>query len=159
MSQAEARSWWADVEHLRERIESRRELERGGDESRLHRGDRVTGRARRGAEASAGTASSGAESFQPRRTVRIRGQAIPTVTAPRLRVAEEEAQDDFLLPAWEASDEESAAPAADPAVRARRRPRRRPAERVAHHPDRVAMWAFVLGIALVLAALLSAHGI
>ena len=37
----------------------------------------------------------------------------------------------------------------------RRRPARRPAERLAGRPDRVAMWAFLLGILLILIAALS----
>jgi hypothetical protein len=42
-------------------------------------------------------------------------------------------------------------------VRRRRRPRRTPSEWVGPHPDRIASWAVVMGFALVLAALLSAH--
>jgi hypothetical protein len=40
----------------------------------------------------------------------------------------------------------------------RHRPARRPSERVGHRPDRVAMWAFGLGLLLVLVAILSAAG-
>ncbi|HEX3692271.1 MAG TPA: hypothetical protein VHU13_02905 [Solirubrobacteraceae bacterium] len=40
---------------------------------------------------------------------------------------------------------------------ARRRPRPLPIERIGPHPDRIAAWAVVMGVALVLAALLSAH--
>ena len=40
----------------------------------------------------------------------------------------------------------------------RRRPSRRPAERLAGRPDRVAMWAFLLGILLILIAALSNPG-
>ena len=39
----------------------------------------------------------------------------------------------------------------------RRRPRPRLAQRVGPNPDRIAAWAVVLGVTLVLAALLSAH--
>lgn len=39
----------------------------------------------------------------------------------------------------------------------RRRPQRRAYERAGFRPDRVAMWAVVLGFVLVLAAILSAH--
>ena len=48
--------------------------------------------------------------------------------------------------------------AAAPAAAARRRPARRPSERVAHRPDRVALWAFGLGLLLILVAVLSALG-
>lgn len=41
---------------------------------------------------------------------------------------------------------------------AHRRRRRRTLQRVGPRPDRVAAWAVVLGVALVLAAVLSAHG-
>ena len=37
-----------------------------------------------------------------------------------------------------------------------RRPRRTAQERVAHRPDRIAMWAFALGLLLILIALLTA---
>jgi hypothetical protein len=43
-------------------------------------------------------------------------------------------------------------------VRQRRRPRRTPLEWVGPNPDRIASWAVVMGVALVLAALLGAHG-
>jgi hypothetical protein len=39
----------------------------------------------------------------------------------------------------------------------RRRPPRRPAERIAARPDRVALWAFLFGLLLVIVALASAH--
>jgi len=39
----------------------------------------------------------------------------------------------------------------------RRRPRPTVAQRIGPHPDRIAAWAVVLGFALVLAAILSAH--
>jgi hypothetical protein len=38
-----------------------------------------------------------------------------------------------------------------------RRPRPTFAQRVGPHPDRIAAWAVVMGVAMVLAALLSAH--
>jgi hypothetical protein len=40
----------------------------------------------------------------------------------------------------------------------RRRPPRRAYERAGFRPDRVAMWAVLLGMLLVLVALASAHG-
>ena len=39
----------------------------------------------------------------------------------------------------------------------RRRPARRPAERIAHRPDRIAMWAVLLGFFLILVAATSSH--
>ena len=46
----------------------------------------------------------------------------------------------------------------EPATTGRRRPSRSPAERFAANPDRIALWAFLLGIFLILVAALSAHG-
>jgi hypothetical protein len=39
----------------------------------------------------------------------------------------------------------------------RRRPAARPIDRIGHRPDRLALWAAVLGFALVLVAAMSAH--
>jgi hypothetical protein len=39
----------------------------------------------------------------------------------------------------------------------RRRPARRPAERIGHRPDRIAMWAVLLGFFLILVAATSSH--
>jgi hypothetical protein len=39
----------------------------------------------------------------------------------------------------------------------RRRPRPRAIHSIGPHPDRIAAWAFALGVMLVLAAILSAH--
>lgn len=149
MSQADARAWWADVEHLRERIERRRELEHTGGEEEGRARRAATGRARR----SPGPVSHDG-AVTTRRTVRIRGQAIPTVTAPRLQVVDDE-EHEVLQGAWDAAQ-----PAPPPAASSRRRrPSPRPMERFGEQPDRMAMWAVVLGIVMVLAALLSAHGL
>jgi hypothetical protein len=68
-----------------------------------------------------------------RRTVEIRGTVVPLPVA--------------LVP-----DQ------ANDAGPARRRPSRRPAERFAASPDRVAAYAVLLGVVLIIVALLSAHG-
>jgi hypothetical protein len=186
MPQAAAHSWWAEVEHLREPLERRRrEADPGpgrgpvgavsAEDDRSALGPRIiTSRgepsARRAAEreqpaapvavASAdaprqgrgaerarrsshvdGPARSGrfrrrehedayvqAARQPPRRTVQIRGQAIPNIAAPRLVEVE------------------------------RRRPLRgvTPAT-VQGNPDRIALWAFLLGALLVVVAILTAH--
>jgi hypothetical protein len=100
--QAEARSWWADVEHLRDVIESRREPT--PEESMQARLERV-----HSAE---------------RRTVQITGRPVSS-----LRLVEVE----------------------------RRRPSRSPIERLGPRPDRIAMWAVLLGIFCCLVALTTAH--
>jgi hypothetical protein len=46
---------------------------------------------------------------------------------------------------------------AERTMRHRRRSRRTLAEWVGPHPDRIASWAVIMGFALVLVALLSAH--
>jgi hypothetical protein len=53
---------------------------------------------------------------------------------------------------------QAGAPAQRPTAGERGRPARRPSERVAHRPDRVALWAFGLGLLLILVAILSAAG-
>ena len=100
--QAEARSWWADVEHLRDEIESRRELT--PEESMQARIERVHAR--------------------ERRTVQITGRPVSS-----LRLVEVE----------------------------RRRPPRTPMERLGPRPDRIAMWAVLLGIFCCIVALTTAH--
>jgi hypothetical protein len=100
--QAEARSWWADVEHLRDEIESRRELT--PEESMQARMARVHAR--------------------ERRTVQITGRPVSS-----LRLVEVE----------------------------RRRPPRTPMERLGPRPDRIAMWAVLLGLFCCIVALTTAH--
>ena len=100
--QAEARSWWADVEHLRDTIESRREAT--PEESMQARLERVHAR--------------------ERRTVQITGRPVSS-----LRLVEVE----------------------------RRRPARTPMERLGPRPDRIAMWAVLLGILCCIVALTTAH--
>jgi len=100
--QAEARSWWADVEHLRDEIESRRELT--PEESMQARMERVHA--------------------SERRTVQITGRPVSS-----LRLVEVE----------------------------RRRPPRTPMERLGPRPDRIAMWAVLLGLFCCIVALTTAH--
>jgi hypothetical protein len=84
--------------------------------------------------AAAGRARSRVGGTQPaRRTIEIRGQ---TVGAPALAAV---------------PSPREAAPGA------RRRPSRTPAERFAARPDRVAQWAFLLGLFLIAVAALSGH--
>ena len=100
--QAEARSWWADVEHLRDAIEERRattpEESLDARYKRVHR--------------------------EERRTVQITGRPVSS-----LRLVEVE----------------------------RRRPPRSPLERLGPRPDRIAMWAVLLGVFCCIVALTTAH--
>ena len=102
--QAEARSWWADVEHLRDVIEDRRAAT--PEESMDTRYERVRRQERE------------------RRTVQITGRPVSS-----LRLVEVE----------------------------RRRPPRTPIERLGPRPDRIAMWAVLLGIFCCIVALTTAH--
>lgn len=126
MAQAEA-PWWADVQHLREDLERRR----GG------RFVRADGRG------TTPTASFGERPRAPgtRRTVRIRGQAIPAVEVPRLRRVE----DAVSLPSQASTVSRS------------RRPPPRVRDRLGASPDRLAMWAFAFAVMMLLAALLTGH--
>ena len=175
MSQSEARAWWADVEEVRATIERRRAAERPfGDDGRGHdaRADvddlavrrRFRGRERPGADGDAwfdepaaprpaagprARAPEGASSADrraamaalapaasppagaaPRRTVQITGRTVP---APHVVPFDRVASD-------------------------RRRPPRAPAALAGPRPDRIAMWAVVLGFVLIAVAATSAHG-
>jgi hypothetical protein len=86
-------------------------------------------RPRRAAEAGSAAATATAPPAPPpaRRTVQITGRTVSAPSLPRLVEVE------------------------------RRRPARRPAERVGPRPDRVALWAVLLGFFLILVAATSSH--
>jgi hypothetical protein len=168
MSQSEARAWWADVQDVRETIERRRaaEEQRTAPRPRLHAVEsdvparrpaepvlparRVTEPAgssprlaeplrpfdqesfaepRRSAHAGGRAHSAVREGAAParsrRRTVEITGRTVGAPALPRLVEIE------------------------------RRRPAPRAIDRVGARPDKLAMWAVMLGIVLVLVALSS----
>jgi hypothetical protein len=129
MAHSEARAWWADVEHLQDSYartdEARRRADRADDVA-CH-----AARERQPAEAEAeavrpAAARRGAHpkgtAIPARRTVEIRGRTVAAPVVPRTPEIE------------------------------RRRPPRRPVERVGTRPDRVAMWALLMGIVLILVA-------
>jgi hypothetical protein len=99
--QAEARSWWADVEHLREAAERRHATPEASMEARFER-----------------------VHAPERRTVQVTGRPVSSV-----RLVEVE----------------------------RRRPPRSAVERLGPRPDRIAMWAVLLGIFCCIVALTTAH--
>src|SRR4051794_41724085 len=119
MSQAGARAWWADVEHLREAAERREADERAARRRHLSlapdapaRDTSVQARRLRAAE--------------PRRTVQITGRMdAPAVDTTR------------------------------PAHRTAAARRARPPAPLSARPDRIAMWAVVLGLFLLLVAAIS----
>jgi hypothetical protein len=181
MTQVEARAWWADVEHLRESAERRQ-----AEESRKRAGrrfDREAARARSRAatrvleeagdsvdELSARravaleerrprvrrpvpiwladdvladpVATARARAAAPRRTVEIRGQMTfepaPAAPAPRRPAAHAELTAD-AMPVRRAHQQGGLSAS------------------FAAHPDRLAFWAFALGLILVLVAATSAH--
>lgn len=128
MAHTEARAWWADVEHLQDVYartdEARRRADRADDDARH------AGREREHVDAEAirptATPRRGAHpkgtAIPARRTVEIRGRTVPAPAVPRNVEIE------------------------------RRRPPRRPIERVGARPDRVAMWALMMGLVLILVA-------
>ena len=189
MSQAEARSWWADVEHLREAAERRQAdaADRRGAEQRAAERRRRAGvaapetaRARARAtdhvldlsdgavdELSARravvleeraprprrpvpiwlaedafadpVASARARAAAPRRTIEIRGQvAMPETAPPMTRTA---------VPKPRASTQISR-PLSDRSF----------AASFATHPDRIAFWAFAMGLILAVVAAVSGGG-
>ena len=134
MSQSEARAWWADVEHLRERLD-------GGY------GRRPRQRRTPIAPRSCGSPTSPWRASRPpsqrrqplrRRTVTITGRGAPAPAITPRHLVEVPQPGEDAVPAR--------APKAPRAL-----------GRVTHRPDRIAMWAVLLGFALVLAATASAH--
>ena len=126
MAHTEARAWWADVEHLRDVYERTDEARRRADDVARH-----APRERQHSEAEAGRPAAAARrgahakgtAIPARRTVEIRGRTVPAPVIPRSSVEID-----------------------------RRRPSRRPIERVGPRPDRLAMWALLMGIVLILVA-------
>jgi hypothetical protein len=159
MHQSEARAWWADVEHVRETIERRRAAERhlrvvpdqpaGPGRARAESDAPATqtdarpetGR-RTGTSASARPAAERPAAREPaarragdepgeRRTIEITGRTVPAPAVPRVG--------DPLGPVLGARG-------------AARRPFLSPADRIASRPDRIALWAAVLGFVLIVVA-------
>ena len=129
MAHTEARAWWADVEHLRDVYERTDEARRRADRADLEA--RHAGRERLHSDAEAvrpGAAPrrgghAKGTAIPARRTVEIRGRTVPAPAVPRTVEID------------------------------RRRPQRRPIERVGTRPDRLAMWALLMGIVLILVAI------
>ncbi|HVF77756.1 MAG TPA: hypothetical protein VNA28_05620 [Solirubrobacteraceae bacterium] len=128
MAHTEARAWWTDVEHLQgvaaRTDEARRRADRADDVARQASRERqlVEAEAVRPVPAARPGAHPKGTAIPARRTVEIRGRTVPAPAIPRSTEIE------------------------------RRRPARRPVERVGARPDRVAMWAMLMGIVLILVA-------
>ena len=118
MSQSEARAWWAEVEHLRERLD--------------------------GAGAPSLAAAAGVRADEP---ACDRARRAPHRADQRPRCSAPVVTPRHLV---EVPRRHAAAPP-------HRRPAARADERAAHRPDRIALWAVLLGLALVLVATTSAN--
>jgi hypothetical protein len=139
MGQIDAPAWWADVQHLRDVHERTEEARRLADLA-----DRRAGRDRRTGDVAerrheVRDRQGDVEIVRPlpprrgphvkgsavptRRTIEIRGRTVPAPAVPRTSVELD-----------------------------RRRPQRRAVERVGARPDRVAMWALLMGLVLILVA-------
>ena len=125
MAHTEARAWWADVEHLRDVYERTDEARRRADDVARH-----AARERQHPDAQPARPAAPARrgdhakgtAIPARRTIEIRGRTVPAPEVPRSVEID------------------------------RRRPPRRPIERVGPRPDRLAMWALLMGIVLILVA-------
>jgi hypothetical protein len=145
MGHTEAAAWWADVEHLRDVYERTDEARRRADlaERRTARerpqadlGPQQLdagglGRAGRDVPRQPISARRGPHSkgspVPTRRTIEIRGRTVPAPSVPRSVELD------------------------------RRRPPRRALERVGARPDRLALWALLMGIVLILVAVGTAN--
>ncbi len=174
MSQTAARPWWADVQHLRP--------DEGGDTehraTRTGRFDRPSAPSRRPSrgdhpatarEPQQRAAERREPQSQPRAAERRESQSQPRAAERRRSRPEPEL---WLEPAdtppaqpaerrtieirGQAAGVAGVAPV--PSAGPQRHRGRRPSERVGPRPDRIAMWAVLLGVLLILVALASSPG-
>lgn len=127
MAHTEARAWWADVQHLRNVSERTDEARRRADiaERRASHEHRHVERHLEPEVAAPPRSRDQHPNGMPvpaRRTVEIRGRTVPAPAVPRSVELD------------------------------RRRPPRRAIERVGPRPDRIALWALLMGILLILVA-------
>ena len=169
MPQNEARSWWADVADVRESIERRR----AGDapaSAPADPGDELAHvRARRAMAARKNPARFEREA--PRRTGRFDREPgprtvpsaqpaapQPSATAPPAGAPHRP----LVVPVERRTVQITGHPGARAGISGlfeveRRRAVRRPVERIGPKPDRLAMWAVLLGLFLILVAATSSH--
>lgn len=133
MGHTEAPAWWADVQHLRDVVERTDEARRRADladvaerRASLERGP--AGPAERRVPDGARPAP------VARRGPHTRGTAIPARRTVEIR------------------GRPVPAPSVPRVELDRRRPPRRAVERVGPHPDRLALWALLMGLVLILVA-------
>jgi hypothetical protein len=133
MGHTEAPAWWADVEHLRDVYERTDEARRRADRADV--AERRTSLDRRPVEVVERRAPDAARPAPvARRGPHPKGTGVPARRTVEIRGR--------TVPA----------PSVPRAELDRRRPPRRPIERVGPHPDRLALWALLMGLVLILVA-------
>jgi hypothetical protein len=133
MGHTEAPAWWADVEHLRDVYERTDEARRRADLADV--AERRATLDRRPAEIVERRSSDAARPAPvARRGPHPKGTALPARRTVEIRGR--------TVPA----------PSVPRVELDRRRPPRRAIERVGPHPDRLALWALLMGLVLILVA-------
>jgi hypothetical protein len=133
MGHTEAPAWWADVEHLRDVYERTDEARRRADRADL--AQRADARESRSPESVERRQSDPARTAPAaRRGPHARGTALPARRTVEIRGR--------TVPA----------PAVPRVELDRRRPPKRAIERVGPRPDRLALWALLMGLMLILVA-------
>ncbi|MEP6954725.1 MAG: hypothetical protein ABI950_11760 [Solirubrobacteraceae bacterium] len=169
MPQNEARSWWADVADVRESIERRRAGD-ASETSSSNAGDELAHvRARR---AMAARERTGRFDREPRRSGRFdrapgpRSAPAPAPAPAHVESVTTSPADAPRRPLVDPLQRRTVQITGHPGARAgisglieidRRRAARRPVERIGPRPDRLAMWAVLLGLFLILVAATSSH--
>ena len=180
MPQSEAQAWWADVQHVRESIERRRAVRddwsvpaHASSERRFVRpapreDSPADGRGHAGRATGGATTATGVKATRTATAATTRAASALTDTpaaASKTRDAATASADAppalTRPPARRTVQITGRTVAAPPLPRLveveRRRPARRPVERVGPRPDRIALWAVLLGFFLILVAATSSH--
>ncbi len=159
MAHPQARAWWADVEHLRDDYERTDEARRRADQHDLAARRATRERGQIAADAGRAHTSRRGEPAapvarqvpEPARTSR-RGEhddLLDAHSTPRVRGAGAPGRETI-----EIRGRTVPAPALQRGLDVeRRRPPRRAINRLGARPDRVAMWALLMGLALILVAI------
>jgi hypothetical protein len=168
MSQTGTRAWWADVQYLRDAAERTDEARRRADRAEL--AARRANRDRRRVEAETAPAPQRRRLEPDLPPPRRRDHVDPDAPAPPRRGGYVDAAvaprrggygDAVALPdrrTVEIRGRTVPAPAVPRTIELdRRRPPRRAAERVGPRPDRLALWALLMGLVLILVAVSTAH--
>lgn len=134
MGHTEAPAWWADVEHLRDVYERTDEARRRADLADGADRRAVLERSPADAVAQRRARDGGRPVPVARRGPHPKGTAVPARRTVEIRGR--------TVPA----------PSVPRVELDRRRPQRRAIERVGPHPDRLALWALLMGLVLILVA-------